>query len=118
MAARAFLGRRPDQESPDPVAFEQEEDQDEQRQDQAGGEVPGGAPERQGPAEDAAAVVLQRGGGVLDVLVDLGGRQVQRAFRQPGLDLLHARQRLGPQLAEALHELAADQGQGADDQRR
>ena len=98
---RAPSWEETDQERPDPVAFKQEENQDEQGQHQAGGEVARGAAEGQRTAEDAAGVVLKRGGGFLEVLVDLVRRQVQRPVSQPVLDLLHAGQRLGPEFPEA-----------------
>jgi hypothetical protein len=96
-----FPGKKPDQEGPDPVPFQQEEDEDEQRQDESGGKVPGRAAEGQRPADDAAGVVLQGRGCFLQVLVHLGGGQVQRPVGQPVLDLLDPGQRLRPEFAEA-----------------
>jgi hypothetical protein len=95
---------------------EQEEDQDEQSQDQSRRKMTGGAAEGQRAAEDAAAVVLQRGRGLLDVLVDLRRGQVQRALRQPVLNLLDTGQRLAPQLLETEGQLPAHQGEGTGDE--
>ena len=78
--------------------------------------MPRGASERQGAAQDAAAVVLQRGRCLLQVLVDLGGRQVQRTVGEPALDLLDTRQRLAPQFAETGNQLPSDERQGAADE--
>ena len=78
--------------------------------------MPGGASEGQGAAEDAAAVVLQRGGGFLQILVDLGGCQVKRTFREPALDLLDPCQRFAPQFTESRHKLPPHERQGAADE--
>ena len=82
------------------------------------GKVSRRAAEGQCAADDAAAVVLQRGGGFLEVLVDLVRRQVQRTIRQPVLDLLDAGQGFGPEFAEAGEQLPAHQGQRAGDDAR
>ena len=96
--------------------FKEEEDQDEQRQHHPCREVPGRASERQRPAEDAAAVVLQGGRCFLDVLVNLRGGQVQRPLGQPVLDLLDSGQRLAPQLLESQRQLPPHERQRPGDQ--
>ena len=111
MRPRAPSWGEPHQENPDPVALQQEEDQDEEGKDQAGGKVAGSAAEGERAADDAAGVVLQGGRGFLQVLVHLVRREVERAVRKPFLDLLYPGQRFGPKFSETCPELPAHQSQ-------
>src|SRR6185312_5393981 len=104
-----------DHEGPDAFALEQEEDQREQRQQQARGEVPQRAAPGHGPAEDGVAVGLQLRQDTVDVAVDVLVGQVQGPGGEPVLDLRDAGQRLLPQAHHAARHGPPDQQEQSED---